>query len=316
LAYVADRLDKSFRTPEEIRRRLGWPIFGHIPYLEKAGEPMKVAVPGGREWALDGGLVTVHNPRSTEAEAYRAVRTGLYFSTHEARHQVIQLTSPTMSDGKSTLAANLAVTIAQSGKRVILLDADFRRPNVHKLFGVSARKGLASVMVGDLDIDAALQPTPVPGLWVVPCGPRPFNPAELLTSPRFAELLDELRQRADFVIVDTPPLLAVTDPCAVAARVDGVLLTIRLSKNSRPPAERAKEILASVKAKVFGVVVNTCDRREVPKGYGQEQLGYGQGYEYTDDDLDQAERSEPTKGELPHRVSSPVAYEPNGQGTR
>src|SRR5262249_28722871 len=155
----------------------------------------------------------------------------LYFNTQGQGSQVIQVTSPSKGDGKSTMAANLAVSIAQSGKRVLVVDADFRRPRQHHIFGLAGRVGLATVMAGDAELSTAIPATPVPNLDVLPCGARPTNPAELLTLPRFAELLGELRGRYDFVIVDTPPLLAVSDPSVVAPRVDGVLLTIRVSKN-------------------------------------------------------------------------------------
>src|SRR5262249_28089755 len=149
-------------------------------------------------------------------------------------------------------------------------DADFRRPRLHKLFGLSAQVGLASVIAGKADLDAAVQKTCVPNLSLLPCGPIPPDPAELLTSPRFKELLDGIRGQCDFVLLDSPPLLAGTDPCVVAPRVDGVLLTIRLSRHGRPHAERAKEILGTLGARVVGVVVN---------GVGRQSGGrYGSGY--------------------------------------
>ena len=202
-------------------------------------------------------LCTHYQSNSVSSEAFRSVRTALYFNTHGVGHQVIQVTSPNVSDGKSTLAANLAVSIAQSGKRTIMIDGDCRRPRIHKIFNVPADTGLG-------DGHRAVRPTwrrpsgrlSIPNLSVLPCGPRPANPAELLTSPRFKELLDIIRSQYDFVIIDTPPLLVVTDPCVVAPRADGVILAIRVTKNGRPFAERAKEILASLGANVLGVVVN------------------------------------------------------------
>jgi capsular exopolysaccharide synthesis family protein len=192
---------------------------------------------------------------------------------------VIQVTSPEMGDGKTTLAANLAVSIAQSGKSIILIDADFRRPRIHKLFGLSPERGLASVInEPQTEINDVICPSGIPGLSILPCGPIPDNPAELLTQNRFKELLDYIRERYDFVVIDTPPLLKVTDPCVVVRRVDGVLLTIRISKNARPQAQRAKEILATLGANVFGVVVNGVDRSGA-YGYGY-NYGYHTGYGY------------------------------------
>jgi capsular exopolysaccharide synthesis family protein len=278
LAYLAELTDKSFRTPEEIRVRLGLPVVGHVP---------PIPLPAGANLLpLDATLCAYHRPKSLEAESYRGVRTALYFSTHGRGHQVVQVTSPSASDGKSTLAANLAVSIAQSGKRVVLVDADFRRPRVHQLFRLEGpQPGLAGVIAGEASLASAVQECEeVPNLWLLPCGPRPANPAELLTSPRFQELLAEIRGRFDFVLVDTPPVLAVSDPSVVAPRVDGVLLTIRVVKNGRPAAERAKEVLASLGANILGVVVNGYAGPEGTSGYGYYHHGYGYHEGYTTED--------------------------------
>jgi capsular exopolysaccharide synthesis family protein len=286
LAYLADVADKSFRTPDEIRRRLGLPVVGHIWHLT----PHRDAIQGGdgNLPVLDPMLCTYYRSKSVEAEAYRGVRTALYFSTSGQGHQVIQITSPGMGDGKTTLAANLAVSIAQSGKRVILLDADFRRPRLHKVFGLTGGVGLASVIIGEAGLSEAVRDTVVANLAVLPCGPIPPNPAEVLTSARFKEVLDALRADYDFVIIDTPPLLAVTDPCVVAPRVDGVYLALRLTKNGRPQAERAKEILTTLGAKVLGVVVNDIAKKAGGGGYdyAHYQYGYGPGYSdpYSEED--------------------------------
>lgn len=281
LAYLAEISDKSFRNPQEIRRRLGLPVIGHIPFMA-ADEKAAAMVASGTS-TLDPMLVTHYQSNSIGAEAYRGVRTALYFSTQGAGHQVIQVTSPNVSDGKSTLAANLAVSIAQSGKRTLLIDADFRKPRVHKIFNVPAHVGMASVMAGQCDLGSAAQQTAIPNLSVMPCGPRPVNPAELLTSPKFKDLLEELRHQYDFVIVDTPPILVVTDPAVVAPRVDGVVLCIRVTKNGRPYAERAREVLASLGANVLGVVVNGFGAAVGGNKYGYEHYnyGYGEGYSYT-----------------------------------
>jgi polysaccharide biosynthesis transport protein len=274
LAYLAEMTDKSFRNPDEIRRRLGLAVIGHIPALSmpKAG----LLVPAGK---IDARIVVHHRPKSAEAEAFRGVRTALYFSTKGKGHQVIQITSPNPGDGKSTLSANLAVAIAQSGKRVVLVDCDFRKPKVHKIFGVNPDVGLASVIAGDADLAGAIQSCEVPGLSLLPCGPRPANPAELLTSQRFQELLDEIKPMFDFVLIDTPPLLAVSDPAVVAARVDGVLLTIRITRKTRPAAERARETLAAMGANIIGVVVNDLQTGNGSGLYGY-SYGSGNGYGY------------------------------------
>ena len=271
LAYLADLADKGFRSPDEIRARLGVAILGHLPRL-------KPAPPS--DSPVDPMLVTVHRPKSSEAEGYRGVRTQIYFSTQGRGHQLIQVTSPNPGDGKSTLAANLAVSIAQSGKRVVLLDADFRKPRVHRLFGLpAADNGLASVVAGETTLLSALCPSSVPNLDLLPCGNRPANPAELLTSPAFHFVLVDLKAQYDFVIVDTPPILAVSDPMAVASRVDGIILVVRMTNRARPAAERAREQLGAIGANVLGVIVNGTG----PAGRGSEagyQYGYGYGYQY------------------------------------
>jgi capsular exopolysaccharide synthesis family protein len=277
LAVLATELtDKSFKSPAEIRRRLGLPVVGHIPQI-RVEVPADANVPAG----LDPVLASALRPKSAEAEAYRGLRTQLYFSTQGRGHQVVQVTSPNPGDGKTTLAANLAVSIAQSGKRVALVDCDFRKPRIHKMFDLSTSEvGLAGVIAGEAPLPAAVRPSGLPNLDLLPCGPRPANPAELLTSPQFQEMLTELRRTYDFVIVDTPPLLAVSDPAVVAPRVDGVLLVFRMTKKVRPAAERAREQLAALGANVLGVVVNGWSSGG--RGYYEYNYGASYGYRYTD----------------------------------
>jgi capsular exopolysaccharide synthesis family protein len=271
LAYLADMSDKSFRNPEEIRHRLGLPVVAHVPLLEDEGTPSSPDAP-----QLERSLAAYHRPASQEAEAYRGLRTALFFSTRGETHKVIQITSPNKGDGKTTIVANLGIAIAQSGKRVVLVDADLRRPRLHALFGVQPEHGLSSVITGQAELPAALADSGVDRLSLLTCGTRPANPAELLTQPRFEEVLAELRQQFDFVLVDTPPLLAVTDPCVVSSRMDGVLLAVRLGKNERPAAERAREILYSLQANVLGVIVNGVG--EGPGDYGYKHYTYKYGY--------------------------------------
>ena len=281
-AYLLDMADKSFRTPEEIRRRLGLPIVGHVPFSLKPAGPARITDRLGQLAEIESGIVAFHSTTSHEAEAFRGIRTALYFNTHGERHKVIQVTSPNMGDGKTTLVCNLAVSIAQSGRTVLIIDADMRRPRVHRAFGLAGKIGLAELIEGKADLAAAVQPTVVANLSVLPCGRRPTNPAELLTSPRFEDILDDARQAYDFVLVDTPPLLAVSDPCIVAPRVDGLLLTIRVSKNGRPAAERARDLLTGLKINCLGVVVNGVGKHGSMTGYGYDQYHYDH-YHYTDD---------------------------------
>jgi capsular exopolysaccharide synthesis family protein len=316
LAYAAELSDQSFRTPDEIRQRLGLAVVGHVPYFDPEEVPA-----GAEDAALEPSLCAYYRPKSREAESYRGVRTAVYFNARKGGLKVIQVTSPDMGDGKSTLVANLAVSMAQSGKRVILVDADFRRPRIHKLFGVSGERGLATVISGDGEVADVIQETSVPGLSVLPCGPHPHNPAELLTQPRLKELLDYLRDQYDFVLLDTPPLLAVTDPCVVVPLADGALLTIRIGKNARPHAKRAKEILTTLGANVLGVVVNEADRHASSVyAYSGYRYGYGYSYRYYDRDKNSAyytDSGEGPEGEAAGNGSAQVAEAERSQsGTR
>ncbi|MBS0201591.1 MAG: polysaccharide biosynthesis tyrosine autokinase [Planctomycetes bacterium] len=282
LAFLAEMTDRTFRSPDDVSAHLGLPIVGHIPVIQQ------LVSPKDSQSKLSPTLVSYFQPKSRLTEAYRAVRTSLYFSVRGEKHKVIQITSPNPGDGKSTLSTNLAICIAQSGKSVLLIDADFRRPRIHKLMGVESKLGMSTVIQGDTELPDAIQAIPeIPNLFILPCGTRPDNPAELLTSQRFDELLGILREKYDFVLVDTPPMLAVTDPGSVAARVDGVLMTIRISKRTRAEAARATELLKSLGANLIGVVVNGVGSTQ-GYGYGQYGLsryyryryGYGYGYGY------------------------------------
>jgi polysaccharide biosynthesis transport protein len=285
-AYLVEVTDRRFHSLEEVRQRLGLPVVGYLPLLTVDEAAHR---PAGHEDgpALAPTLVTYHRSRSMEAEAYRGVRTALYFSTGEG-HKIVQITSPNPGDGKSTVASNLAVSIAQSGKRTLLIDADLRRPTVHKVMGLSNEVGLASLIAGVAEPAEVIHETSIPNLSILTTGPLPPNPAELLTSSAFKDLLDLFRERYDFVLLDTPPLLAVTDPCVVAPRTDGVLLVIRIIKNGRPMAERAKEILAALGVAVFGVIVNAVEEGAITgHGYGYYAYRYGRygyGYGYSGED--------------------------------
>lgn len=167
LAYLAEMTDRSFKSPDEIRRRLGTQIIGHIPVLR----PLEEDNP--KFDMIDGKLITAIKSKSVESEAYRGVRTSLYFNTREKGHQIIQITSPNAGDGKSTLAANLAVSVAQSGKKVILIDCDFRKPRVHKIFGLDQKSksevGIVSVLLDQVELYSAIQECEeIPGLWLLP----------------------------------------------------------------------------------------------------------------------------------------------------
>jgi capsular exopolysaccharide synthesis family protein len=291
LAALAELSDKGFRSPADIRARLGLPVIGHIP-------PIRTNLPAEDQLDLEPTVVAALRPKSVEAEAYRGVRTALYFNAAGSTHQMIQVTSPSQGDGKSTLAANLAVSIAQSGKRTLLVDCDMRRPRVHRVFHLAdPGPGLAAVINGTVPLSGAILRTPVENLSLLPCGKKPSNPAELLTSPNFPDLLDRLKSDYDYVILDTPPVLAVSDPSAVAPRADGVILVFRMTSKVRPAAERAREQLQQIGANVLGVVVNGSGRGDggYGYGYGGEYTGYTHDQQYMDNYSHEDEDETPPK---------------------
>jgi succinoglycan biosynthesis transport protein ExoP len=263
-ALLVDWLDQSFRNPDEISSTLGLSIVGHIPQMDLKNKASHLP-------PLDPSLCTVAGTCENASEAIRSVRTGLFFSESGSGHRIIQVTSPVPGDGKSTVSANLAAAIAQSGRTVLLIDADLRRPRVAKLFGFNQKQGLADILQGRKGLEDLVNSCPIPNLTVLAGLSEVSNPTELLSHHRFVELLDTVRKNYDYVIVDSPPVLAAADACAVAARVDGVLLTIRLRRDSKPVAIRASKILETVGARVLGIVVNGVTGR----GYEYRYDNYG-----------------------------------------
>ncbi|MFO1022631.1 MAG: polysaccharide biosynthesis tyrosine autokinase [Planctomycetales bacterium] len=284
VVYLAEVGDLSFHSTNEISNLLGVPILGRVPTAEAAELDMSIHP----ESRIDTSIAVYHRPKSRLAESFRAVRTSLFFNSNSEKCRVIQFTSADPGDGKSTIASNVAASIAQSGKNVLLVEADFRRPRVHAIFGLDDDVvGITSIISGEAELNDAIHETEVPHLSCLPCGKRPQNPSELLTSPQFKELLELLRDRFDFVILDTPPMLVVSDPSVVAARVDGTILAVRLKKNGRPGTLRAAEMLSSIGANLQGVVVNgTSESHRYGYGYGySDSYSYANGdYSYSSDE--------------------------------
>ncbi len=202
-------------------------------------------------------LITISNPRSPIAEAYRTLRTNLEFSNLDKALRSLLVTSAGAEEGKSTTLANLAVTIAQSGKRVILVDADLRRPTLHQVFGLKNSVGLSDMVRDDSILaNPPTQDTSVPNLKVLTSGQLPPNPAEILGSKRMTEILAALLERADMVLFDAPPVLVVTDAAVLSSKVDGVLLVVSAGKTKRENARKAQEQLKKINANVIGAVLN------------------------------------------------------------
>jgi capsular exopolysaccharide synthesis family protein len=249
VAYCFDLTDKSFHDPASISRELGVPVIGHVPMIDL--EKTNPAIP------YNPVVCTAHRPKSIESEAIRTIRTALFFNTRGKSNQVIQITSGSPGEGKSSVAANLAIAIANSGKTCLVLDCDLRRPRQHRLFALDNDLGLAAVVAGNAqlkDVVRRLQTTP--NLSVIPCGKTPDNPSELLSSSRFPAIIEAIRKHYDFVIIDTPPVLAVSETSAISAQVDGVIFTMRIKKDSKPVAHRSLQMLNDSGAELIGVVVN------------------------------------------------------------
>jgi capsular exopolysaccharide synthesis family protein len=253
-AYLLELGDKSFKTPDEISQALNLQILGHISKITVSQKAYQAA-----SCRLHSTLVTYYEARSRAAEAFRAIRTALSFLVFQHKYKTLQVTSPGPGDGKSTIVGNLAISFAHAGKKVLVIEADLRRPTVHELFGVDPTRGTTNVLDGSMEPQDVIQETDAHNLWVIPCGYLPENPAELLSHSRFREMLEVLAPKYDFILIDSPPLLAVSDAAILTHCVDGVLLALRLDKKSRNSAQRAREMLAMYHANVLGVVVNFGD---------------------------------------------------------
>jgi capsular exopolysaccharide synthesis family protein len=203
------------------------------------------------------GLVTARSPRSIAAEAYRTLRTNIQFSSLDTDLRTVLVTSAAPDEGKTTVLANLAITFAESGRKVIVVDADLRRPTLHELFGLDDAPGITD-MILDEQLEPPLQATMIPNLRLLASGPLPPNPSELLASERMSRVIGRLSEMADVVLFDSPPASAVSDAAVLAARLDGVLLVVFSGRTRRDRARQAKEQLERVGARLLGVILNNA----------------------------------------------------------
>ncbi|MCM2373842.1 polysaccharide biosynthesis tyrosine autokinase [Aporhodopirellula aestuarii] len=271
LALLLEKNANTFRDPDEITEAIGVPILTHIPFFKGRVRKSKPDHPNPFE-KLDPYLAVVHQPASVPAEAIRSCRTSIFFDlSNVPGGKIIQVTSPLPGDGKSTVAGNLACSIAQSGKKTLLIDCDLRRPQITDNFDAAEQLGLIDVLNGHCEHIDAIHQTPLATLRLMPSGPIPANPAEALTLTEMGELLELLRDEFDYIIVDTPPLLVVTDPSIMASLVDAVVMTLKIRRKSKPNLKEAAGILRTVGARVVGVVVNNSDESSSSDGY----KGYG-----------------------------------------
>jgi capsular exopolysaccharide synthesis family protein len=269
-----------------VEQSIRLPFFGLVP--EVSYERRKRTT-NGTPWPVE--LVTFCHPKSMLSEAYRNIRTSILLSFSEKPPKTIAILSPNPEEGKTTTALNTAIALSQTGARVLVLEADLRRPRVHKIFDQENGVGLSNFLSGHAELDATIRGTEIPNLFYILAGPIPPNPSELLGSNLFKCMMESLGERFDHIVIDAPPVLGFSDSIIVSTSVDGVILVVLEGKTPKETLQRSKEMLFQVNAKILGVVINRVDiRRSQYGGYGYYH-GYHSYY---------AERSEKDK-KLPFR---------------
>jgi succinoglycan biosynthesis transport protein ExoP len=305
LALLRDRRDQRLRSAREISTVLSLPVLGVVPSIR-----------GGQQAPCFRGQQARTNPDSREAEAFRTIRTALFFRSANGGARTILITSPAPREGKSTVAANLGIVIAQAGQRTLILDADFRRPMQHRIFGVDRKaKGLSLVLAGRMAPEEAIVRTDLENLDVLTCGPEVSNPAEMLNSDRFARLVKTLSFEYERIVVDSPPVVAVTDAHILGALCHATILVLRAEFSTRKVAAHAREGLAGVGARVLGVVVNDVSDKGDQYGcytsYGYFSRGRGDGDNgRRSAGPDRRREMAPAAAAVPRRARTSVKEEP------
>ena len=261
LALFLEYLDNTVKLPEEIKEDLNIPYLGAVPAFSQNETPHH----------MSPDLVTIHSPKSSASESYRGIRTGILFSSADTAPQVIMMTSVSPLEGKTTSAVNLSVTLAKAESRVLLMDADMRRPRIHKIFEVDRKIGLSGVLVGTETLKDAIVSSSVDGLDILPVGHIPPNPSEIIGSQKMGQLLNALRKKYSRIIIDSPPMLAVTDAVVLSQMVDSVILVIRSGETPRPAIQNSLAQLKTVNAKILGAMLNAV-------GVGRDSYYY---YQYS-----------------------------------
>jgi succinoglycan biosynthesis transport protein ExoP len=279
LAYGLEYLDNTIKTIDDVGRYMRLPALGLIPALAstnsaKLGKGKKARKLSGSSslqavaiQGYDMDRLKVLETRSTAAEAYRVVRTSMLLSTAGNPPKTILVTSGQPGEGKTTTAVNTAISLAQLGASVLIIDCDMRKPSTHKIFGLDNMRGLSTYLSRNIEVDGLIRKLQIPNLSLLSSGAIPPNPAELISSERMKNLLRELGEKYDHILIDSPPLINVTDPIILSSMVDGVILVVHGGRSTRGVAQRARQDLVSVGAKIFGVVLNNVDMRR--EGYNE-----------------------------------------------
>jgi capsular exopolysaccharide synthesis family protein len=265
MAFFLEYLNNTINTAEDVERFVQLPSLGAIPSLQSLAKSRMFGLGSGngaKSTALaapNNELLSDHEPISSFAESYRALRTSLLLSSAEHAPRTMLITSSHPSEGKTTIVANTAISLAQTGAKVLVLDADMRRPRCHKILNAKNDMGLSTFLSRDIRLESAIQEHGIPNLYVLPAGPVPPNPSELLSSIKLRILVSELEDRFDHIIIDSPPVIHVTDALIISPHVDGVVIVVKGGQTPREAVMRAKQALLDVNAKVFGVVLNCID---------------------------------------------------------
>jgi polysaccharide biosynthesis transport protein len=285
LALLREYMDNTIKSPDDIETLAHLPSLAVVPsFSEFNGDRPRVkllkgASTNGHDKRIE--LVAQHLPKSQMSEAFRALRTALLLSQADHPPQVILVTSALPREGKTTAAANLAVTLAQLGDRTLLIDADLRKPGVGRLLNLGSGKyaGLSSYLAGVSSLDlVTIQHPAIPNLSAIPTGPLPPNPADLLSSRNLTEGIAELRTKFKFIVIDSPPIMAATDAVILSVKTDGVLLVVRSGETPKEAFTRTRDLLLSVKCRLLGVVLNAVDSSAPDYYYSYRYYPYSQGY--------------------------------------
>ncbi|RMH61232.1 MAG: polysaccharide biosynthesis tyrosine autokinase [Calditrichaeota bacterium] len=260
ITFLREYFDNSIKTQEELEQ-LGFNILATIPKIEMSKVEEKLEARLAKMGPMEGKriearLITHLDPKSPVSEAYRSLRTNIQFSRVDQKIKAVLVTSSGPKEGKSTTSANLAIAMAQSGKRVVLIDADLRRPVVHSIFGMDKDEGLTNYMMDDIDYDTMIKKSIMDNLYVIPSGVLPPNPSEMLESEKMKKLLERLRNDFDFVLFDTPPIIAVTDAAILGTIVDGAILVVKAGQTNYDALVRAKSLLDAVNTRILGALLN------------------------------------------------------------
>jgi capsular exopolysaccharide synthesis family protein len=285
LAFAADYLDNTIKGPEDVEKLVGLPSLGIIPHLSPDGFHKKYGRYSGYKYAYrkryespekdknpskentmpevsEIELINYLYPKFSIAEDYRIVRTSIFFSRSERTPKAIAFTSTFPQEGKTATIANIAISFAQLGGKILVIDADLRKPRLHKIFKVRNLRGLSSYLTSKATLEEIVQKTAIENFWLIPCGPIPPNPAELLNSKKMGDLLNQVKENFDTILIDTPPVLAVIDPVIISSFADATVFIVLAGKTTRRPFVRAVGEIRKAKSDILGVVFNEVKLRK------------------------------------------------------